>query len=268
MCNNNGHCRKFDAGTMCPSYRVTRDEEHLTRGRANTLRLALSGQLGPARSPREAVRERARSVRELQGLPARVPDRRRHGEDEDRVPLPLAARARAAAQGSADRFAAALGAVGRANAVARNLRDTLPGAARLAETLLGISSRRTLAALAPRHVPARRPSTGRRRGSGRRRRAVRRHVHQLLRAGERARRARGARGRRLPRAGRRRRFRRCDEPRGRCAAAARISPRASSTRRSARRGASSPRSRRTSSAAPRSSGSSRRACCRCATSSW
>jgi FAD/FMN-containing dehydrogenase len=31
MCNNNGHCRKFDAGTMCPSYRVTRDEKHLTR---------------------------------------------------------------------------------------------------------------------------------------------------------------------------------------------------------------------------------------------
>ena len=45
MCNNNGHCRKFDAGTMCPSYRVTRDEKHLTRGRANTLRLAVSGQL-------------------------------------------------------------------------------------------------------------------------------------------------------------------------------------------------------------------------------
>jgi len=46
MCNNNGHCRKFDAGTMCPSYRVTLDEAHLTRGRANTLRLALSNQLG------------------------------------------------------------------------------------------------------------------------------------------------------------------------------------------------------------------------------
>src|SRR5689334_3475650 len=45
MCNNNGHCRKFDAGTMCPSYRVTRDEIHLTRGRANTLRLALAGEL-------------------------------------------------------------------------------------------------------------------------------------------------------------------------------------------------------------------------------
>ena len=47
MCNNNGHCRKLDAGTMCPSWRVTGEEQHLTRGRANTLRLALSGQLGP-----------------------------------------------------------------------------------------------------------------------------------------------------------------------------------------------------------------------------
>src|SRR5256885_3870983 len=47
MCNNNGHCRKFDAGTMCPSFRATGDEKHVTRGRANTLRLVLSGQLGP-----------------------------------------------------------------------------------------------------------------------------------------------------------------------------------------------------------------------------
>ncbi len=45
MCNNNGHCRKFDAGTMCPSYRATRDEQHVTRGRANSLRLALSNQI-------------------------------------------------------------------------------------------------------------------------------------------------------------------------------------------------------------------------------
>ncbi len=46
MCNNNGACRKREPGVMCPSYRVTRDEQHLTRGRANSLRLALSGQLG------------------------------------------------------------------------------------------------------------------------------------------------------------------------------------------------------------------------------
>ena len=57
MCNNNGHCRKFDAGTMCPSYRVTRDEQHLTRGRANTLRLALSGQLGPDAFTSDAMHE-------------------------------------------------------------------------------------------------------------------------------------------------------------------------------------------------------------------
>jgi FAD/FMN-containing dehydrogenase/Fe-S oxidoreductase len=57
MCNNNGHCRKFDAGTMCPSYRVTRDEKHLTRGRANTLRLAVSGQLGPDGLASDEVRD-------------------------------------------------------------------------------------------------------------------------------------------------------------------------------------------------------------------
>lgn len=46
MCNNNGACRKLKGGVMCPSYRVTRNEQDVTRGRANTLRLALSGQLG------------------------------------------------------------------------------------------------------------------------------------------------------------------------------------------------------------------------------
>jgi len=46
QCNNNGACRKSEGGAMCPSYRVTRDEQHVTRGRANSLRLALSGQLG------------------------------------------------------------------------------------------------------------------------------------------------------------------------------------------------------------------------------
>jgi FAD/FMN-containing dehydrogenase/Fe-S oxidoreductase len=47
MCNNNGACRKETGGAMCPSYRVTDDEHHVTRGRANGLRLALTGQLGP-----------------------------------------------------------------------------------------------------------------------------------------------------------------------------------------------------------------------------
>ncbi|MGA3037862.1 MAG: FAD-linked oxidase C-terminal domain-containing protein [Vulcanimicrobiaceae bacterium] len=45
MCNNNGACRKV-SDVMCPSYMVTQDEEHVTRGRANALRHALTGQLG------------------------------------------------------------------------------------------------------------------------------------------------------------------------------------------------------------------------------
>jgi len=57
MCNNNGACRKSDPGVMCPSYRATGDEQHLTRGRANTLRLALSGQLGPDALVSDAMRE-------------------------------------------------------------------------------------------------------------------------------------------------------------------------------------------------------------------
>ncbi|MCY4336109.1 MAG: FAD-binding and (Fe-S)-binding domain-containing protein [Litoreibacter sp.] len=46
MCNNNGACRKSAGGVMCPSFRVTGLEKDLTRGRANSLRLALTGQLG------------------------------------------------------------------------------------------------------------------------------------------------------------------------------------------------------------------------------
>ena len=45
MCNGQGACRKVLGGTMCPSYMVTRDEEHSTRGRANALRGAMSGAL-------------------------------------------------------------------------------------------------------------------------------------------------------------------------------------------------------------------------------
>ena len=55
MCNNNGTCRAFDANVMCPSFRVTRDETHLTRGRANTLRLALTGQLGAGAMASDAM---------------------------------------------------------------------------------------------------------------------------------------------------------------------------------------------------------------------
>lgn len=54
MCNGAGVCRKRTGGTMCPSFMVTREEEHSTRGRANALRAALSGALPAAEltSPR------------------------------------------------------------------------------------------------------------------------------------------------------------------------------------------------------------------------
>jgi FAD/FMN-containing dehydrogenase/Fe-S oxidoreductase len=45
LCAGVGECRKKREGTMCPSYQATRDEQHSTRGRANALRLALTGQL-------------------------------------------------------------------------------------------------------------------------------------------------------------------------------------------------------------------------------
>jgi FAD/FMN-containing dehydrogenase/Fe-S oxidoreductase len=48
QCSGVGLCRKTRDGTMCPSYMATRDETDSTRGRANVLRLALSGQLGDA----------------------------------------------------------------------------------------------------------------------------------------------------------------------------------------------------------------------------
>jgi len=48
MCSGLGACRKTLEGTMCPSYMATREEKHSTRGRANTLRLAMAGKLGDA----------------------------------------------------------------------------------------------------------------------------------------------------------------------------------------------------------------------------
>ena len=47
-CNGSGVCRKTNQGTMCPSYMATREEEHSTRGRANALRLALTGKFSDA----------------------------------------------------------------------------------------------------------------------------------------------------------------------------------------------------------------------------
>ncbi len=57
MCSGVGACRKKLEGTMCPSYMATRDERDTTRGRANTLRLAMSGRLAEAGLGEEGVLE-------------------------------------------------------------------------------------------------------------------------------------------------------------------------------------------------------------------
>jgi FAD/FMN-containing dehydrogenase/Fe-S oxidoreductase len=142
MCNNNGHCRKFDAGTMCPSYRATRDEEHLTRGRANTLRLAVSGQLG-ADFANEAVREALDLCVSCKGCRRECPT----GVDMAKMKIEFAAQWRRKHEPSfKDRCVASLPQwapwAARLPALA-NLRDTLPGMARLTERF-GLSARRAL----------------------------------------------------------------------------------------------------------------------------
>src|SRR2546427_7967830 len=57
LCSGVGACRKKRDGTMCPSYQATCEEMHTTRGRANTLRLAMTGQLGMNGLTDPAVKE-------------------------------------------------------------------------------------------------------------------------------------------------------------------------------------------------------------------
>ncbi|HEX4597831.1 MAG TPA: FAD-linked oxidase C-terminal domain-containing protein, partial [Burkholderiaceae bacterium] len=144
MCNNNGHCRKFDSGTMCPSFRATRDEQHLTRGRANTLRLALSGQLGPDALTSQAMYETMDLCVSCKGCRRECPTgvdmakmkveflahyKARHGHSlKDRVVGWLPAYAPAAS-----RLAALL-----------NLRNELPLVARLMQSALGLTAQRKL----------------------------------------------------------------------------------------------------------------------------
>ena len=105
MCNNNGTCRSFDAGSMCPSYRVTRDEVHLTRGRANTLRLALTGQLGADALAGEDVAAAMKLCVSCKACRRECPT----GVDMARMKIEaLAARARARGVGLRERLVAGL----------------------------------------------------------------------------------------------------------------------------------------------------------------
>lgn len=144
MCNNNGHCRKFDAGTMCPSYRVTRDEQHLTRGRANTLRLAVSGQLGPDALTGDAVKEALDLCVGCKGCKRDCPT----GVDMAKMKFEVQAQRRKRFGVSVkDRLIAHLPDYARLASRLPwlfNLRDTVPGLAALSERVLGLSARRSL----------------------------------------------------------------------------------------------------------------------------
>ena len=144
ICNNNGHCRKFDAGTMCPSYRVTRDEQHTTRGRANTLRLALSGQLGRDYLTSEAMRETLDLCVSCKGCRRECPT----GIDMAKMKVEFLSAYKGKHGFSwKDRLVAHLPdyaeRLGRA-AILANLRDRLPGAALLSQWLTGFSAKRSL----------------------------------------------------------------------------------------------------------------------------
>ena len=144
MCNNNGHCRKFDAGTMCPSYRVTRDEQHATRGRANTLRLALSGQLGADALTGDAVHDALDLCVGCKGCKRDCPT----GVDMARMKLEVLAQRRVRhGLTLKQRLVAHLPAY--AALASRlpwlfNLRDRLPLLKTLSERWLGLSAHRTL----------------------------------------------------------------------------------------------------------------------------
>jgi len=73
MCNGVGECRKKLEGTMCPSYMATKDEEHSTRGRANSLRAVLSGKLPPSEFTGKRLYEVMDLCLECKGCKAECP---------------------------------------------------------------------------------------------------------------------------------------------------------------------------------------------------
>ncbi len=144
MCNNNGHCRKFDAGTMCPSYRVTGDEQHLTRGRANTLRLAISGQLGADGFTSEAVHDAMDLCVGCKGCKRECPT----GVDMAKMKIEFLHHYKKQHGYSwADKLIAYLpryAPMASKAAWILNLRDVVPGAAWLSEKFFGFSAKRIL----------------------------------------------------------------------------------------------------------------------------
>ncbi|WP_424974865.1 FAD-binding and (Fe-S)-binding domain-containing protein [Dinoroseobacter sp. S124A] len=144
MCNNNGACRKLKGGVMCPSYRVTRNERDVVRGRANSLRLAISGQLGPDAFASDAMAETMKLCVSCKGCKRECPT----GVDMAKMKIEvLAARAQKHGLSLHDKlvgympkyapFASKLPWLA-------NARNWLPGVAKLTEGLTGFAAGRDL----------------------------------------------------------------------------------------------------------------------------
>ncbi|MGE3627847.1 MAG: FAD-binding and (Fe-S)-binding domain-containing protein, partial [Hyphomicrobiales bacterium] len=144
MCNNNGACRKFDAGVMCPSFRVTRNERDVTRGRANTLRLAISGQLGPEALTSPEMMETMKYCVSCKACRRECPT----GVDMAKMKIEvLHASARRHGVSLHDRLVAWMpryAPLARYAAPLLNMRNWLPGARWIGERFTGFSARRRL----------------------------------------------------------------------------------------------------------------------------
>jgi FAD/FMN-containing dehydrogenase/Fe-S oxidoreductase len=144
MCNNNGACRKHGDGVMCPSFRVTGDERHLTRGRANTLRLAISGQLGPGALASDEMADTMALCVACKACRRECPT----GVDMARMKIEvMAARAKARGLTFGERLVAHLPRYApwaRRFAGLANRRNASPFLARLMERHAGFSARRSL----------------------------------------------------------------------------------------------------------------------------
>ncbi len=144
MCNGSGVCRKTATGTMCPSFMVTHDEEHSTRGRANALRLALTGQL-PAGA---LTSQRMWDVMDLclmcKGCKAECPS----NVDVAKLKVEFLAHYYAEHRPSPGTVLMAhvawLNRLGSALAPFSNVLAAVPGAAEVGEWLTGVDRRRTL----------------------------------------------------------------------------------------------------------------------------
>jgi FAD/FMN-containing dehydrogenase/Fe-S oxidoreductase len=144
MCNNNGACRKLAGGSMCPSYRVTRNEKDVTRGRANVLRLALSKQLGPDALTSDAMADAMRLCVSCKACKLECPT----GVDMARMKIEVqAARVKKNGLSLRDRLVGYLPRYAPWAAkipFLLNLRNRIPVLARLGERLAGFSARRSL----------------------------------------------------------------------------------------------------------------------------